>query len=147
MKKATLIVISLIYIASIVIISVFGLKSKVYEEVIPVSKIECLNETDDKVEVTDKEGKKRIKIKFTEAGKVDTLTGTMIQLLWRVSPDNATNKKVRFVYDTSAPVEFVQDEQGNELGLVLFKDICYIEVHIASTDGTSAGVDVILWAY
>ena len=39
MKKATLIIIGVIYIASIVLISVFGLKSVIYEEKIPVTHI------------------------------------------------------------------------------------------------------------
>ena len=51
MKKSTLIMIAIVYIASIVLISLFGMKSVVYNEVIPVTKIECLNETDSKTEV------------------------------------------------------------------------------------------------
>ena len=47
MKKSTLIIIGLIYIASIVVISVFGLKAVVYRPVIPVTKVECLNESDE----------------------------------------------------------------------------------------------------
>ena len=43
MKKSTLIVIAIIYIASIVVISVFGLKMVIWDVVIPVKSIECLN--------------------------------------------------------------------------------------------------------
>ena len=43
MKKSTLMVIGIIYIASIVVISVFGLKTVIWDVVIPVKSIECLN--------------------------------------------------------------------------------------------------------
>ena len=51
MKKSTLVVIAIIYVASIVIISLFGMKAVVYNEVIPVTQIECLNQTDSNSEV------------------------------------------------------------------------------------------------
>ena len=115
MKKSTLIVIGIIYIASIVIISVFGLKAVVWDVVTPVTAIECLNETDDKCTVTEEDGKKFIKIKFDEPGKLENgvPTGTMLQLYWRVLPDNATNKEVRFVYNTELTrVNFIKNNDG-----------------------------------
>lgn len=146
MKKATLIVIGIIYLASIVIISVFGLKSVIYNEVIPVTSIECLNETDENSTVTISDGKKLIKVPFTEPGDPETLTGTMVQLTWRVLPDNATTKNVRFVYDTNLTrVNFIKDDEGNELGLILFTGPTLLDVKIVSTDGTRVFEEVTIW--
>ena len=44
MKKTTMIMIGIIYVASIVIISIFGLKSVVYNEVIPVTQASAILE-------------------------------------------------------------------------------------------------------
>lgn len=147
MKKSTLIIIALIYVASIVIISVFGLKAVVFDEVIPVTKIECLNETDEKTTVkVDSKGKKLITIDYTEPGDEVTLTGTMVQLSWRVLPDNATTKDVRFVYNTElARVKFVKNNEGKELGLILFTGKVKLDVQIVSTDGTRVYQDVTIW--
>lgn len=147
MKKSTLIVIALIYVASIVIISVFGLRAMVFDEVIPVTKIECLNETDEKTTVkVDSKGKKLITIDYTEPGDEVTLTGTMVQLSWRVLPDNATTKDVRFVYNTELTrVKFVKNDEGKELGLILFTGKVKLDVQIVSTDGTRVYQDVTIW--
>lgn len=148
MKKATLIIIFAIYLGSIALISFLGMNAKVYEEVVPVTKIECLNETDSNVVVTEKDGKKIIKTIFTEPGNVDTLTGTMVQLIWKVSPDNATNKNVQFIYkkELSDMVTFVKDENGNELGLLIFNEPGRIEIKIESTDGTRVSTTVVVRA-
>lgn len=151
MKKSTLIVIGIIYIASIVIISVFGLKAVVWDVVTPVTAIECLNETDDKSTVTiNTDGKKLIKIKYEEPGKLENgiPTGTMLQLQWRVLPDNATNKEIRFVYNTELTrVNFIKNDDGQELGLILFSGKVKLDISITSTDGTRITEDIVVWVY
>ena len=150
MKKSTGIVIGIIYIASIVIISVFGLKAVVWDVVTPVTAIECLNESDDKSTVTEEDGKKFIKIKFQEEGKLENgvPTGTMLQLYWRVLPDNATNKEVRFVYNTELTrANFIKNNDGTELGLILFSGKVKLDLSIVSTDGTRIAEDIIIWVY
>ena len=148
MKKATLIIIFAIYLGSIVLISFFGLKAKVYEEVVPVTNIECLNVSDDKTTVIESDDIKIIKIKFDEPGNVDTLTGTMVQLLWKVSPDNATNKNIQFIYNEELEnVTFVKDSSGNDLGLLVFTGKCYLELQIMAVDGSRVRTDVVVWAY
>ena len=44
MKKSVLIVIGLVYIASILIIGFFGMRQVVYSNIIYVREIECINE-------------------------------------------------------------------------------------------------------
>ena len=43
MKKSVVVLIALIYILSIALVSFFGLQYKVFEEVIPVERVEILN--------------------------------------------------------------------------------------------------------
>lgn len=151
MKKSTLVVLITIYIASIVVISVFGLNAVFWNEVIPVKSIECINKTDENSEVTlTGEGKKFIKIKYGEPGivKDGVPEGTMLQLEWRVLPDNATNKEVRFVYNTELTrVNFVKNKDGKELGLILFTGKVKLDLQIVSTDGTRVVEDVVIWVY
>ncbi len=148
MKKSTLILIAIVYVASVVVISVFGMKSVVYNEIIPVNKIICLNETDSKTEVTQDNGMKLIKLKFTTPGDAENLTGTMLQLSWRVLPDNATSKTVKFIYNESLTrVNFVKDENDNELGLILFSGKVVFNLKIMSTDGTRVFDEVKIWVY
>lgn len=147
MKKSTLIMIAIVYIASIVIISIFGMKSVVYNEVIPVTKIECLNVTDDKTEVEYDGDTKVISVQYKKPGNAENLTGTMVQLSWRVLPDNASNKKVKFVYNQTTRAEFVKDEAGNEVGLILFTGKVVLNIKIMSTDGTQVFEEIVVWAY
>ena len=89
-----------------------------------------------------------IKIKFDEPGNVDTLTGTMVQLLWNVSPDNATYKNVQFIYNEDLKnVTFVKDSDGNELGLMIFTGKCYVNLQIVADDGSRVKTNVVVWAY
>ena len=44
MKKSVVILIGIIYIASIALVGFLGIKHKVFEEVIPVERVELLNE-------------------------------------------------------------------------------------------------------
>lgn len=148
MRKSTVIFIVVIYIASIAVISLFGMKMSVYNEIIPVTSILCLNETDDNVEVIKDDDNTIIRTKFDTPYDKNTQTGTMIQLLWRVEPDNASTKDVKFVYDeNNTRVEFYKTEEGEYTGLVLFYKKSMIDVKIMSTDGRRIYKEVTLWAY
>lgn len=148
MKKSTIILIAIVYIASIVVISVLGLKAKIYDEIFSVTSIECLNETDDNVYVEEYNGKKVINIQYEGEGNMETLEGTMVQLVYRVLPDNATNKKVKFVYnETLTRIHFVKDDKGNDLGLVLFTGTGIFNVRIMATDGSQVYTDIVINVY
>lgn len=149
MKKSTLIIIGIVYVASIVVISLFGLKPIVYKPVVPVVKVECLNETDEKTTVSvNNEGVKVIKIKFDgPADENDLNKGTVVQIMYRVLPDNASSKNIEFSYAQSNRVKFVQDGNGRELGVVLIFGPVVLPVRILATDGTRTYTDIIIWAY
>lgn len=137
MKKSSIILISIVYIASIVFISVFGLRSVVYNEVIPVQKVECINETANGVTVGQTStGIKTIIVNFGQSSN-KTLT-----LEWRVLPDNASNKNVQFVYDSNSAFEFLKDEQGKEIGQIVFKKSVITTVKIMAEDGSKVFTEI-----
>lgn|SRR5574344_38051 len=149
MKKSVVMMIAIIYIASIVVVSLFGMKISVYNEDIPVTQILCTNKTDaeNNVQVIDDDGERTIKIKFVESANAEKLTGTMLYIEHRVLPDNATNKIVKYVYSENQNVEFYKDTTGAENGLILFHGKAIIDVTIMSTDLRKISTKITIWAY
>ncbi len=143
MKKATIIIIVVIYIASIGLISFLGMEVSVLDPVIPVTEVQCINQEDNHTIIGELRGNMLIKLTFTTPGNATNLTGTILQLYWRVLPDNATNKNIKFVYDTTNPnVYFVTDGDGRQTGTILFYAKTVIDVQIISTDGTRTNTTV-----
>ena len=122
MKKPVVILIALIYIASVALVSFFGLQYKVFEEVIPVERIEITNEGqkysetqgDYLVIYPDENGEGRVKIDY------------------HVYPDNATNTAVDFAYEEREGVTV------DEFGVVTFSKSGLIKVRVIATDGSNA---------
>lgn len=137
MKKSTMIIIALIYISSIVVVSIFGLKAVVYEQIVPVTHIQCVNETKGNVQV-EEGNKKIIRVAFTTPGDIESLTGTILQLEFRVLPDNATNKELKYVYarENYPQVKFHQIE-GRETGAIVFTAPALFTLRVYSTDGSN----------
>lgn len=148
MRKPIFVIIAIIYIASIVLISLFGMEMKIYNEIIPVTNILCLNTTSKNIEVSDDMDTTILKTKFTEPYNKNNNTGTMIQIYWKVEPDNATTKDVDFVFDESnSRIEMYKTADGVYTGLVLFYNKSIVSVKIVSTDGRKVYKNLILWAY
>ena len=122
MKKPVVILIALIYIASVALVSFFGLQFKVFEEVVPVERIEITNEGqkysetqgDYLVIYPDENGERRVKIDY------------------HVYPDNATNTAVDFAYEEREGVTV------DEFGVVTFEKSGLIKVRVIATDGSNA---------
>ena len=151
MKKATLILILVIYVASIVIINLIGLQPQIYDEVVPVLQVECINETDERVEVTEKNGVKTLKVKYAGDGGIDeggNPYGTWLQLKWRVYPDKATKRGVMFIYDKDYDdmIEFFIDENGENHGTLFIKNAkkLYLNMKIMATDGSKISADIVI---
>lgn len=149
MKKINLIVIGIVFVASVILISIFGMKFVIINGTKPVTKIECTNTTDDHAVVKENETGKVIIVKFTTAGKVTSsgsASGTYLYISHRVYPDNATVKKVQYIYNRDLTrVSMIKDDKGDELGLMLFSGPCYFTLKIMSTDGTSVFDSVDIW--
>lgn len=148
MKKSTIIMIAIVYIASIVFISLFGMRAIIFEEVIPVTKVECINVSDERVTVTESNGSKVLNIPFTEPGTLDdngSPQGTFVYINVRVYPDNATNQNIIFVYneDSAVGVDFIKGTEGNELRVLLFENPISFPLTIKAADGSN--VSELIW--
>lgn len=155
MKKSVMIIIGIIYVASIVVINFFGMKVFVYNKTIDVEQIVCLNKTDEEkgivvstFESYNGETGTAITIKFDKPANKNLMTGTMLQLDLRVLPDNATKKELSFTSTASdEEVEFFTDESGKQTGLILFYESTSIfEVFVKSTDNSNVTLRLKIWA-
>lgn len=130
MKKSVVIIIALIYVASIALVSFFGLQFKVFEEVISVESVEIINEGqkyseslgDYVVIYPDEKGERRIQIDY------------------RVNPDNASNTTVDFAY------EEVDYATVDEFGVVTFTGPGVLKVRVIATDGSNAEDTILIIA-
>lgn len=122
MKKSVVIIIALIYIASIALVSFFGLQFKVFEEVIPVERVEITNEGQkfvdsigDYIVISPNEkGERRFKIDY------------------HVYPDDASNTEVDFAY------EEIEGITVDEYGVVTFTKPGVLKVRVIAKDGSNA---------
>ena len=131
MKKSVVIIIALIYIASIALVSFFGLQHKVFEEVIGVERVEITNEG---MKYSETHGD-YIVIRPNEQGE------RRIQINYHVYPDNASNTKVDFAY------EQVDYASVDEFGVVTFTSPGVLKVRIIATDGSNAEDTITIIAY
>ena len=135
MKKSVVILIAVIYIASIALVTFFGLKHNTFFEDKKVSEIHITNENVN----YDMYGKKYIVIFPDENGVIS------YQITYEVTPDDATNKEVDFVKDeqnTAATVD--------ENGLVTFGEITAprsVIVYVVAADGSNARDSIEITAF
>jgi uncharacterized protein YkuJ len=139
MKKTTLILIGIIYIASIIIVSIFGLNAIVYKNNVPVNKVEIsVVDEQDYVYMYEKYGTKIVQVEYIGEGNAETLEGTVVQLVVRVYPDNATNKEVKYMFDReSVPFVTMHTIDDRETGAIIISGIGSFEMRVYSTDGTN----------
>lgn len=124
MKKSVIVLIFLIYLASIVFINIFGMKILSYDEQIYTQSIECIN--------SDMTLHSSGEYKWVMLNYTDGLTYTIEH---RVYPENATNRKATYIYDTSSPY-FSIDKNG----ICTFKNITSSDVFtvtLKTSDGTN----------
>lgn len=127
MKKSVIILIGIIYIMAIAIVSFFGLQMETFDETIYVEKVEFTNES---IQTT-KSGLKYIVVEYDGTDE----NPTVVQLEWKVTPDNASTKSVRFVYDEDTTVGEVTN-----FGTVIFYKKGTITVTIKTNDGRAEEV-------
>lgn len=126
MKKSVIILIALIYIASIALVSFFGLKFKVFEEIVYVSNIELLN-----TDLKEANETQKAEFDYWVVIRPNAETGERkYQIEYRVHPDDATNQEVDFVYDESTPGVTVDDN-----GIVTFDRSGSVIVSVVAKDG------------
>ena len=106
-------------------VSFFGLQFKVFEEVIPVERVEITNQVDDH---NDTWGDYVVITQPNEKGEV------RYQINYHVYPENATNAEVSFSYQASPEGCATIDE----FGVVSFSSVGMIKVFVITTDGGDA---------
>lgn len=122
MKKSVVIIIGLIYGLSIIAVTLFGLKHKTFNEIVYVSQVEIIEDNASYKQ----DGSKYLMLTPDENGNCQ------YQLVWTISPDNATNQQVSFNYDKQQSFVTV-----DENGLVSFTGQGAITISITAADGTS----------
>ena len=133
MKKSVIILIAIIYVASIALVSFFGLKFKVFEEVVPVESVKILDEN---LKPGNENFDYYTVIELDENGK------GRYQIRYRVYPDNATNQEVDFILtpmnsgDSSVPATI------DENGVVQFDRQGAVIVSVIARDATGENSEV-----
>ena len=126
MKKTVIILIAVIYVASIAIVTYFGLKHQTYHTIIPVADVEIVNEG----------------IKYTSDNKKYIVLNTAdnpdrtFQLECVVTPSDADNPVLSYL------VSDTRTATVDENGLVTFitdDPFVSVIVYVESTDGTRIG--------
>ena len=136
MKKSVVILIAIIYVASIALVSFFGLQYQNFFEIVYTEQIELLG---DNIKTNEK-GEKYVVILPDEQGNY------AYQIQYRVHPDNATNSKVDFIYDHEKADK--SSISVDENGVVTFsKRGGTLKVKLVAKDGSgaSATITLITW--
>lgn len=127
MRKSVIIMIGIIYIASIFVVGFFGMKVKVFETTVYITDIECTNEN---IKVKPDESKE---ILFDYLPDGDEMENTLI-ITYNVYPKNSTLKgldAVKLVYD---PNPKLADVDGL---MITFKARGVMTVQLKSLDGSN----------
>ena len=132
MKKSVVILIAIIYIASIALVSFFGLQFKVFNEIIYSNKIEIINED---IQINPNDGKPYAMAQKGEDGV------WRYQLKWRVYPDDVTNNAVTFSYDNQNNTVSI-----DENGVVTFTKKGVVTIEILPQDGSNVSASLTIWA-
>ena len=140
MKKSVVMLILVIYVASVAVIGVFGMKSVLYDEKIYIEKITCINEEAKDVEETI-DGRtvtiQRVIIDYKESEE------TTFWIQWRVFPEDASFRRVEFVSGN----EKVATVDGQ--GIVRFIKKGTVTIYINALDGSKIQgiVNITAWIF
>ena len=135
MKKSVVILIAIIYVASIALVSFFGLQYQTFFEVVYSESIELL---DPNIKVNNK-GENYIVVNKNAEGEF------VYKIEYRLHPDNATNDKVFFSYD---------EGKANQLSITVSEDGVVkfpskggtIVVTVMAADGTGVSAKLKIYA-
>ncbi len=137
MKKSVILLILVVYIASMCIVGFFGIKLRVYDEVVKVEKIECVTKSDSIIKT---EGNKDLEFLYNDgieyyAGYFYT-EGLSVTLAFSVSPDNATNKNIEFIANTSS--QYTLKDNGDNSVTITFNQKASIILIVRAEDSNNA---------
>lgn len=152
MKKSVIVLIGIIYLASIFVVGFFGMKVKVYDTMVYITDIECTNEDARK----ETNGNKTIKFKYDYEGTEDEriLKNSKI-LTYEIFPKNTTLKgkdAVMAYADPEKVVSDIADRNDNTVAVVNDLTISFLKpgvliVTLKSMDGSNISEVVKIIAY
>ena len=142
MKKSVFLIILIIYVASILFIGLFGMEMALFNEKLYVTDIIITNESTEEYSVYESTQEGIIYITFfydnTYDGNWESEDNpNVVQLFWKVVPEDATNRKISFSYDTSYEGGVNPYGKVTETGTVMFKKAGSITVTITALDGSN----------
>lgn len=140
MKKSVVLLIGLVYIISVVVVGVVGIKLHIYDETIYVMDIECSIR-----------GMEPKQVDFNYQGwhydyyyvAYDCEPNVMFEVHSNVIPSNATNDHVRYYINENENVTLKTNEDSN-IAFLTFKEEGSIDIHVSPTDGGS-GKEKLIW--
>ena len=145
MKKSVVVLIGIIYIASIALVSFYGLKYKVFQEEIYVERLELLND-DIKPAGGRLEG-----VDYYTTVSPDENGERRYQIKYRVFPDNATDQSVDFHLVPTTSDGEVSGVSIDKNGVVIFdgENVNSVIVQIIAKNASSddATVSIAIFAY
>ncbi len=145
MKKSVVLLISLVYIISVVIVGILGLQMRVYDEVIYVTDINCIikNHEDDiseDVQVGD--------ITYDYYCYIPYEVNLQLEIQSNVIPDNATKSHVDYSIEGSSSenVELTKYDDNN-LAILTFLEggAGALTIYVKSTDGKQCEKMILLY--
>ena len=138
MKKSVIVIIGLIYIASIVFISFFGMKMFSYDETVYSERVEVLNEEMlDKTDDVTGNTFKIVQLKYEE--------GLTYTIRTKVYPENVANKAVECVYDQERVEVQIEVDVVTVKVLPFSNRSVTITLTIRPADGTNKSTEVRLF--
>ena len=138
MKKSVIILIGIIYVASIFVVGFFGMKIKSFNTIIYISDIECTNDD----VITKAKDEKELRFDYDPDG--DKMTNTLI-ITYAVYPENATmggTAAVKLMYNENP--KLVEEVDGLK---ITFKARGVFTVYLKSLDGSNIIETIKIIAY
>lgn len=155
MKKTIVIIILAVYVASIAVVNFFGLASRQFDSITPVTSIQCdtviFHGDNSRVltpaQYAGKDGNIPVFVFDFIPAKADepyTLDNIMdnpniIQIQYEVMPHLATEKEVKFEYDEGAGVAVFHELSGS---FIFLRSDVTLTITIKATDGHNASTQV-----
>ena len=158
MKKTIVIILLVVYIASIAVVNFFGLEIKIFDGITYVTDIRCNSVTvqnETPVTLESKQvlnGKQWFVFDFIPAGEGNVYTGdaesiinnpNAVQINYEVLPHLADEQGVRFEYDAETNADAVVFHELSRT-FVFLKPNRAITVTIRATDGSNVSTQIVL---
>lgn len=141
MKKSVILTIGVIYVIAIVVVGFIGLKMQVYNQQKYVEKITCISEGYHKYP----DGHPKKKAGFDGYIQPDYQEGLKVEIKCQITPDNATEKRLNYIYDESQKIYKLKiNEDGT--ATIEFLKTGVATITIKSTDNVGVSIKIEIFA-